>query len=321
MNTLKKLKAIMETLHNIGFVGLGNMGWPMASRLVHAGLELTVFDMDSQKQRKFVEEHGCIGAASLAQVGENVQLAITMLPDSKSVRRAVMGNGRESGLSSSMAPGTILIDMSSSSPSATRDLGAELSHLGVVLLDAPVSGGVAKARDGTLAIMAGGDQVIIERCVAVFKTLGSKIFYTGQLGTGHAAKALNNMCSAAGLIAAAEVLLVGKKFGLAPDVMLQVLNSSTGRNNSTENKFGNFIISRLFNSGFSLELMLKDLTTAVEMARETQTTFILSSVCRELWAAAYAALGRNLDHTEVVRWLEDLSHTALSHVDECPRVD
>jgi 3-hydroxyisobutyrate dehydrogenase len=288
----------------------------MASRLCDAGFELSVFDLDFQRLKKFAKEHGCKEAASLVEVGENTGIVITMLPDAGTVRLVVLGDGMKPGLSNSMKPGTILIDMSSSSPGATRELGAELHPIGIALVDAPVSGGVAKARTGTLAIMAGGDQAVVERCMAVFKSLGDKVFHTGQLGTGHAVKALNNMCSAAGLIAAAEVLLVGQKFGLTPHVMLQVLNSSTGRNHSTENKFENFIISRSFDSGFSLDLMLKDLTTAVEMARNTQTPFIFSSLCRELWAAAQAGLGRDLDHTEVVRWFEEMSNAVLLKEDE-----
>lgn len=301
----------MSHPEKIGFVGLGKMGWPMAARLTKEGFEVTVFDVDAERQRLFASQYGARGAESLATVGAAANFVITMLPDGKEVRRAVLGQVGKECLARSMARGTILIDMSSSSPTGTRDLGPELMELGIQLVDAPVSGGVGKAESGTLAIMAGGDYEAVQRCEPIFQFLGSKVFYTGQLGTGHAMKALNNMLSAAGLIAAAEVLLVGRRFGLDPGVMIEILNSSTGRNNSTENKFEKFVFSRSFDSGFSLDLMVKDLTMAVDLARDTRTPFILSSLCRELWAGARAELGKDLDHTDVVRWFEKLSDTTL----------
>jgi 3-hydroxyisobutyrate dehydrogenase len=292
----------------IGFVGLGKMGWPMAVHLTKAGFDVTVLDVDAERQQAFVAQHACKSASSLADVAASSEVVITMLPDGKVVRRTVLG---ENGLARAMARGSILVDMSSSSPTGTRELGEELAAMGVDMVDAPVSGGVGKAETATLAIMAGGKREAIQRCEPVFQCLGSKVFVTGQLGSGHAIKALNNMVSAAGLIAAAESLLVGRRFGLEPHVMIEVLNSSTGRNNSTENKFAQFVFSRLFNSGFSLDLMVKDLTTAVDLARDTQTPFIFSSLCRELCAGARAALGTDLDHTDVVRWFEELATATL----------
>jgi len=282
----------------------------MASRLARASFELTVFDVDTERQRQFLSEFSGNGAGSLKEVGAASELVITMLPDGKVVRRTVFGNGQDC-LTDSMERGTILVDMSSSSPTGTQELGRELGEAGVAMVDAPVSGGVSRAETGTLAIMAGGDPEVVECCKAVFQAMGNKFFYTGQIGSGHAMKALNNMLSAVGLIGAAEVLLVGRRFGLDPRVMIEVLNSSTGRNNSTEVKFEKFVFSRSFASGFSLDLMVKDITTAVDLARDTQTPFIFSSLCRELWACARTNLGQGLDHTDVVRWFEELSGITL----------
>lgn len=178
-------------------------------------------------------------------------------------------------------------------------------------MDAPVSGGVSKARDGTLAIMAGGSPEVLERCRPVFAAMGERIFFSGPLGSGHAVKALNNMLSAAGFIAAAEVLLVGRRFGVDPKVMNDILNASTGRNNSTENKIEKYVLSRSFSSGFSLDLMLKDLNTAVDLSRELEVPTPFCNACRELWAAAQSSLGRGLDHTDVARWFEQLAHVRL----------
>src|SRR5690606_35558380 len=133
-----------------------------------------------------------------------------------------------------------------------------------------------------------------------------RVFRTGPLGSGHAMKALNNFVSAAGLLAAAEALLVGRAFGLDPDTMVDVLNASTGRNNSTENKFKQYILSRTFDSGFSLDLMLKDLTTAVDLGRKIGMPALFGASCRELWAAAHCSLEQGADHTSVVQWLEEL---------------
>jgi 3-hydroxyisobutyrate dehydrogenase len=303
----------MEPLSKVGFIGLGNMGRPMAARLQEAGFTLTVFDSDPQAQQTFLESHGGKGASSLGQLASSSDTVITMLPDGHVVRRVTLSDdqGSQDHLLGSMRKGSILIDMSSSSPTGSQDLGRILSQNEIRMLDAPVSGGVPKAVDGTLAIIVGGEAAVVERCRPLLEVMGAQVFMAGALGSGHALKALNNLVSAAGLIAAAEALLIGQRFGLDPSVMIDVINASTGRNNSTENKFKRFILSRRFDSGFSLDLMVKDLTTAVKLARETGATAIFSGVCRDLWAAAQAVLETESDHTDVVRWFEEMAKTEL----------
>jgi 3-hydroxyisobutyrate dehydrogenase len=286
----------------------------MAARLQEAGFTLTVFDSDPQARQTFLDGHGGKGASSLGQLASSSDVVITMLPDGHVVRRVTLGDAedrQQDHLVGSMQKGSILIDMSSSSPTGSQDLGRILSQHEIRMLDAPVSGGVPKAVDGTLAIIVGGDAAVAERCRPLFEAMGAQIFMAGALGSGHALKALNNLVSAAGLIAAAEALLIGHRFGLDPTVMIDVLNASTGRNNSTENKFKRFILSRRFDSGFSLDLMVKDLTTAVKLARETGAPAVFSGVCRELWAAAQAVLEAESDHTDVVRWFEEMAKTEL----------
>ncbi len=301
----------MEAVKAIGFVGIGNMGFPMASRLVTAGYALTVYDMKRDVQTAFLKTHNARGADSPAEVAAQNNLVITMLPDGKAVAAVVLGSERSAGIIENMAPGSVLVDMSSSAPTGTRELGDRLAARQVDLIDAPVSGGVPKAQSGELAIIAGGDAKVIERCRPVFEVLGSRIFHSGPLGSGHAVKALNNMCSAAGLIAAAEVLLVGRRFGVDPQIMNDILNASTGRNNSTENKMARYVFSRSFSSGFSIDLMLKDLTTATDLAQELGVPALFSRTCRELWAAAQARLEKGVDHTGVVKWFEELAHVRL----------
>ena len=303
----------MKHLTRVGFVGLGNMGRPMAARLVEAGFNLTVLDADSEVQESFVSLHGGNPVSSLGELASNSDVVITMLPNGHVVRRVTLGEEADSQdhLLGSMSKGSILIDMSSSSPNGTQTLALILAEHGISMVDAPVSGGVSRAVAGTLAIMVGGDSAVVERCRPLFEAMGERIFETGGAGSGHAMKALNNLLSAAGLVATAEALLIGRRFGLDPLVMIDVLNASSGRNNSTENKFKQFIFSRTFNSGFTLDLMVKDLTTAVELARETSTPAIFSATCLELWAAAQSELEKEADHTDVVRWLEEMAKTEL----------
>ncbi|MCF8043267.1 MAG: NAD(P)-dependent oxidoreductase [Desulfarculaceae bacterium] len=302
----------MQRPKKISWLGLGNMGSPMAGHLAQAGFSLTVYDVNRKAQDDFAARYPCVAAQSLSQAAQGCQVLITMLPNGDLVRRAVLGENGGESLCESMPPGSVLVDMSSSSPVGTQQLGRDLASRGIEMLDAPVSGGVSRAVEGTLSILVGGRKEAVDYCRPVLEAMGASIFETGPLGSAHAMKSLNNMLSATGLLAAAEVLLVGKRFGLAPEVMVDVFNASTGQNNSTKNKFKQFVFSRSFASGFSLELMVKDLGLAMELARETKTPVVLSAASREMWTAALAALGDNPDHTEVVRWMEQAVHTELA---------
>jgi 3-hydroxyisobutyrate dehydrogenase len=291
----------------IGFVGIGNMGTPMAGHLVKAGWRVRVYDVDEEKARSFVGVHGGTACGSLAEVGRNSDAVITMLPDGGIVRRVVVGDGASGGdcLMRGLARGAIIIDMSSSAPVGTRELGAELAGHGMSLLDAPVSGGVRGAVAATLAIMVGGDPGLAERCAPLLSAMGRR-FYAGTLGSGHAVKVLNNYVSAAGLAAAGEALIIGARFGIEPKAMLDIVNASTGRNNSTENKFAQFIFNKKFNSGFSLGLMAKDLSLAMGVAKAVKVDAELGQACLQLWQEAERELGGRADHTEVVRHIGEL---------------
>ncbi len=301
-------------LPRIGFVGLGNMGLPMAARLARRGFPMRVFDSRPDAVADFVDRFGGEGAASLGATGSASDIVIAMLPNGRIVRRAVLGEDgeRQDGLADGMAAGTVLIDMGSSAPAGTVALGALLADRGVAMLDAPVSGGVKRAESGELAIMVGGDPDTVDRCRDVLGAMGSRLFETGPLGSAQAMKALNNLLSAAGFVAGIEVLMIGRRYGLRPETMIEILNASTGRNNSTEHKFAQFVLSRTFNSGFSLDLMVKDLTTALDLARETETPVPFGALCRELWAAARRSLEEGADHTAMARWVEAQAGTALA---------
>jgi 3-hydroxyisobutyrate dehydrogenase len=290
----------------IGFIGLGNMGAPMAMHVAHAGYPLVVADVSAAAIERFREQVACEVPVSLAQLGQSASLVITMLPDGHAVSRVLL---EADGVAAGLAPASVVIDMSSSRPTGTRELAATLARDGITLIDAPVSGGVRKAVEGGLAIMAGGDRGSIERCLPVLSAMG-KVFLTGTSGTGHAMKALNNYLSAVALAATAEAVLAGERFGIDPQVMIEILNSSTGRNTATEQKYPAHVLPRTFRSGFALSLMSKDLSIALELAREVGTPSELLAECTDLYAQALERLGTGADNTDLVRYLESLAAPA-----------
>ena len=245
--------------------------------------------------------HGGTVAASIATLARGAEAVITMLPDGKAVREVALGRD---GLLENLSSGSVVIDMSSSDPVGTRNLGGALLAKKIELVDAPVSGGVARARDGSLSTMVGGDDATIARVRPVLEAMAKHVFLTGSLGTGHAMKALNNLVSAGGLWIATEALLIGERFGLSPARIVDILNASTGRNNSTENKFKQHILSRSFASGFSLALMAKDLRVAADLAAATGQASPLTRLCTELWNEAEGKLGGSQDHTAIIKLLE-----------------
>nr|MDJ0935066.1 NAD(P)-dependent oxidoreductase [Kiloniellales bacterium] len=248
----------MTDRQRIGFVGLGNMGAPMARRLAQGGFAVLAYDIRAEIAAALSgEEAGIEAAAALGALGEACEVVITMLPDAAAVREVVLGAPGREGLAGSLARGSVVIDMSSSAPAATLVLGEDLQARGIYLVDAPVSGGVPRARDGSLTIMAGGPAERIESLAPVFACLG-QVQRTGALGSGHAMKALNNYVSAAGLLAVCEALIIARRFGLDPKVANDVLKSSTGRNNTTDRKVEPFMLNRSFDSGFALALLRKD---------------------------------------------------------------
>ena len=287
---------------DIGFIGLGNMGAPMAHLLVQAGYRLHVADKSDDAVRAFAAQHAGTAAPDLAVMGTACAVVITMLPNGNIVRDVLLGAG---GVADGLGAGAIVIDMSSSSAVGTRRLHEELARRDIQLIDAPVSGGVKKAVDGTLAIMAGGAEQAVKFCEPLLQVMG-KVFYTGIPGSGHAMKALNNYLSAASLASACEAVMAGSRFGLDPALMVEILNVSSGRSNSTESKFPLYILKRQFNSGFAVGLLAKDLGLAREIAEATATPATLMQACAELWESAEARLGFSADHTEYMKYLEKL---------------
>ena len=227
----------------IAFIGLGAMGMPMTAQLLAHGFRVRGADLSAEARNAFAAKGG-EAFAQPAEAARDCPIAITMLPTSAIVRRVVLGEG---GIAAVMRPGSVLVDMSSSVPLETQRLAADLAERGIEVVDAPVSGGVARATDGTLAIMVGGKPEIRELVAPVLTAMGKKVIPVGAVGSGHAAKVLNNYVSACGLLAACEALIVARKFGIDGEVLVDVLNASTGRSNSTDGELKPFVLSEKFN--------------------------------------------------------------------------
>jgi 3-hydroxyisobutyrate dehydrogenase len=292
-----------ECQYTVGFIGIGKMGFPMASRIAAHGYLLHAYDISAAAIKEFCSRVAdARETKTLADIGRTCKVVILMLPDSDAVNRVLFGE--KDSLAAHLPRGSIVIDMSSSNPSVTREIGPRLKELGVDFIDAPVSGGVKRAIDGSLAIMVGGDSAVIARVQPLLSTMGRSIIETGMLGSGHAMKALNNYVSAAGLLAACEALKIGVDFGIPPDKIIAVLNASTGKNNSTENKMMQFVVSKQFNSGFSLGLMRKDLEIATDLSKRLGSKTLLAETLLKSWVDAEAKLGGVADHTEIFRMLD-----------------
>ena len=293
---------------SVGFVGVGNMGWPMAACLVKAGFTVNVNDSRRDIANNFVQQVGGFAPDTLRQLAETSDVIVTMLPTSVIVERVLAED--DDNLFAGMKPGTIIIEMSSGVPSVTQRLAEQVAALGGMLIDAPVSGGVPRAKTGQLAIMVGGDDATIERAMPVLTAMGT-VLKTGAVGSGQAMKALNNLVSTGGFLIGIEALLIGQRFGLDPAVMTDVLNAATGMNNSTQKKFKQFVLSRKFDAGFSMGLLAKDLSIALQVGRETGTATPLSALVKELIVSAEAKYGPNADHTEMAKLSELLAGSEL----------
>lgn len=283
----------------VAFIGLGMMGLPMAARLLAAGFTVRGADLSAEARVAFAQKGG-LAFDRPCRAAQGTPVMITMLPNGDAVREALLGSR---GAADVLPPGALVIDMSSSAPMETRRLAGDLASRNIAFIDAPVSGGVRRAADGTLAIMAGGDAGDIERARPLLDAMGSAVIPTGPTGSGHAVKALNNYVSAAGLAAACEAAIIAEQFGVEPGVLVDVLNVSTGRNNSTEMKMKPFILSGTFASGFSMALMAKDLRIAADLAGQLGAGADAMEEVARLWARASATLGRDADHTEIYRFL------------------
>lgn len=286
----------MTDIKTVGFIGIGNMGAPMAANVKRGGFEVVAFDLDPARAKTWAQEHGARATDQLAELGKVCDAIVTMLPTGKEVREALF-TMQSGALAANLKAGAIVIDMSSADPVGTRTLGQELAARNLKLVDAPVSGGVPRAKDGSLAIMIGGDAASVAAAKPVLACMGSKLFEVGSLGCGHAMKCLNNFLAATSFAAAAEAVTVGRKFGLDPEVIADVVNVSTGRSFASEMLIKQHLLSGTFGTGFALGLLAKDVKIAADLARQIGVNAPVGQLICDMWADARDALGGDQDHT------------------------
>lgn len=284
---------------DIAFIGLGKMGQPMVRRLLENGHTVTGHDLSAAAVASLHDLTGFRRADSAIDAARGVVTVILMLPDSPAVD-ALLWQG---GLAAALKPGQTLVDMGSSDPVRSRDNAQRLAGQGVAFVDAPVSGGVKRAVDGSLAIMMGGEPSAVDAVRPVLQAMGKTLVHVGAAGAGHAVKALNNYVSASGLLAVCEALSAAEAFGVDPHKVNQVFNASTGRNNTTDVKVEAFMLSGAFNSGFALSLMRKDLQTARAFIERMGTSGEFAQACLQSWEAAQDALDAGADHTAMYRYI------------------
>ena len=291
----------------IGFIGTGVMGAPMAVNLASAGFALTVFDTDAVRAAA-VARAGCgmTAAASAAELAGKADIVITMLPNGEVVRQVV------DDIVATMNAGALLLDTSSSEPWHTRATAATLATRGIAMIDAPVSGAQWGAEAAELVFMVGGAAGDLARIRPLLDAMGRAVHHVGPLGAGHTMKCINNMITAMTFIATAEGLAIGKRAGLDPVAMNDVLNESTGASWLTRNHFAQRVFSRTFDDPFKLDLMAKDVGIAMGLAQEHGLPLPLSAVGQQLYRAAAQAVGPGRSVSEMVRWIEQLTATELT---------
>ncbi|GGH44781.1 NAD(P)-dependent oxidoreductase [Microbacterium album] len=288
----------MET---VGFVGLGTMGDPMSSNIAAAGYDLRLYDAAPGRAAELAARIGATAVdepEGLAECG----VVVLMLPTSAIVRSVLLTD--EGGLRIPFAPGTVVVDMSSSDPNETVETGKALAAHGVAMVDAPVSGAKERAAAGTLAIMLGADDdAAAERAIPVIDTMSHSIYRTGRLGTGHAMKALNNYVAGAAFVAASEALVAGERFGLDPKLMVDVFNDSTGQSFTTTHVLGPHVVERRFASGFALALLTKDVRIARDLERSVEHEAPVCEAVTDSLQRALDELGP-VDHTQAYEYWE-----------------
>ncbi|HBK79239.1 MAG TPA: hypothetical protein DDZ83_06065 [Nitrospinae bacterium] len=296
----------METFQpartTIGFIGIGKMGTPMSRNLRRGDYTVIGYDSDPAALER-VRPEGVQAAASMADLAQRCDVIITMLPNSDIVDRVVNGEG---GLADNMAAGKLLIDMSSSYPRRTAVLGEELSRRNIHMLGAPVSGGVVGAEAATLAIMPGGPSDVVEAAMPIFEILGGNIVHIGEeVESGHAMKCVNNFLSATNLLSSMEAVAFAAKMGLDPEKVLAVVNSGSGRNSATADKWPRLLLKRDFNTGFAAGLMHKDLTMASDLAREVGATMFLLNHVRQVYGLVVSRNGADSDQALMLEMIEE----------------
>jgi len=296
---------------SVGFIGVGNMGNPMASNVLKAGFPMIVYDRNPQAMENLLQA-GAQRAASAREVVEGSEIVLTSLPASPDVEAVYLEPG---GLVDSAKPGTMLIDLSSVLPSTPRKIEPRAQARGVHFLEAPVSGGVSGARAATLAIMVGGDPETLTRAQPVLRAIGPNIFHVGPVGAGNTAKAINNMMASVNALAMMEGVALGVKAGLDPMTIYEVVKASSGGSKALE-RIPNSLIPRRFEPGFKVQLMNKDLETFNTIAKELHVPVSFANVAQQYQQMAIAAGLAEQDTSVVMTIIERLAAMQVSRPEQ-----
>lgn len=286
----------------VGFIGLGNMGSRMTPRLQQRGYTVIGYDVRPEAVAALVARGG-VEAKSPKHVAEMATVVMTSLPSTRAVREVALGHD---GLIQAAKAGTLMVEMSTCGPAVIEEIDAVFRERGLRLLDAPVSGGVRGAEEGTLTVMAAGDADAFQASRPLFEIIGRNIVYLGaKPGLGQALKLINNLLSATALIATSEALVMGVKAGLDPDKVLEVVNTSTGRSGASLDKFPRHVLTRSFDFGSPIEIMYKDVSLAVEMAEKLGVPAFVGATVKQMWGYAMSRGRAKEDLSTIIRSVEE----------------
>ena len=290
----------------VGFIGLGIMGKPMARNLVQAGYELTVYDIVGEAVEELATEGAKI-APSSQEVAAATDKVITMLPDSADSERAILGPG---GVLEGARPGTIVIDMSSIAPSMSQKIATECAKKSVEFLDAPVSGGETGAINATLAIMIGGRQEVFDQCSDLLKTLGSNVVLTGDVGAGNITKLANQIIVAANIEALSEALVLAQKAGVDPERVFNAIRGGLAGSAVMEAK-APMMLERNFRAGFRIRLHQKDLRNVLQTAQELNVPLPVTALVQQMLGSLVNDGDQESDHSAILHFLEKMAHVEV----------
>jgi len=293
-------------MKKLGFIGLGIMGKPMAKKLIDAGYKLIAYDVNEEALNEVVE-YGAEKDASPKNIAENSSLVFTMLPNSPHVKEVVLG---KNGVVEGAKKGQVLVDMSSIAPLVSQEIAKELEKKGVEMLDAPVSGGVEKAKSGTLAFMVGGKEEVFKECKEILEVMGGSVTLVGDIGAGGITKLVNQVIVAINIAAIAEGLLMGKKAGVDPEKIFFAIKGGLAASQCLNDKAPRMFKGE-YSPGFKMKLHIKDLTNVFETSRNLHTAMPLTSQVMEMMQVLMAGGSTEIDHGGLALYYEKMNGISL----------
>jgi 3-hydroxyisobutyrate dehydrogenase len=291
---------------SVAFLGLGAIGRPMAARIATAGFPLTVWNRTVERTREFTRDRGVRAGQSASEAVSGADVVVTCLSTSADVASLL-----DAEVVGAFAAGATLVDCTSGDPATSRRLSTRLRERGIAFIDAPVSGGVKGAQEGTLTVMCGGDEHDIERVRPVLEAFGTRIVHCGPVGAGDAVKAMNQALLALTIWGTGEALAALVKSGVSAPVALDVINASSGRSNASMNLFPERVLNRSFPRTFRLALLDKDVRIAAQIARDEKVPAPLTQLAADLCTLAHRELGEDADHVEAVKMIEHWAETEI----------